>query len=157
MKNSHTTKNSDKDDRNSQNPDADPKSTGPKGTPYDPENPRKESQSDPKDINGKDIEKNLIENDPSQGLETDMDTQKSDETESDSFETLEADQENPVKKEFEIGELGNEELKEDERARDATDGGAPGNYKPSQRKFKALRFNIASSAICHRQWRRQES
>jgi len=49
----------------------DPKSTGPKGNPYDSENPRKEPDSDPKDITGKDIEKDLIENDPSQGFETD--------------------------------------------------------------------------------------
>jgi DNA-binding PadR family transcriptional regulator len=64
-----------------------------------------------------------------------MDTQKSDEAQSGTFETIEPDQDNPVKKEFEIGELGNEELKEDEMTRNETDGGAPGNYKPSQRKF----------------------
>lgn len=47
-----------------------------------------------------------------------MDTQKSDEAENDSFETLEAEKNNPVKKEFEIVRLGNQELQEDERARD---------------------------------------
>jgi hypothetical protein len=36
-------------------------------SPYDPQNPYKEPQSGPKDIRGKDIEKNLIENDPSKG------------------------------------------------------------------------------------------
>ena len=40
-------------------------------TPYDSENPRKESQSGPKEITGKDIEKDLIENDPSKGSQTD--------------------------------------------------------------------------------------
>ena len=64
-----------------------------------------------------------------------MDTEKSNETENESFETIEPEKDNPVKREFEIGELGNEELRENERARDETDGGAPGNYKPSQRKF----------------------
>ncbi|PIF34511.1 hypothetical protein CLU81_5164 [Flavobacterium sp. 9] len=64
-----------------------------------------------------------------------MDTQKSNEAESAAFQTLEPDPDNPVKKEFEMGELSNEELQEDELTRDATDGGAPGNTKPSQRKF----------------------
>ncbi|QSB25283.1 hypothetical protein [Flavobacterium sp. CLA17] len=65
-----------------------------------------------------------------------MDTQKSNEAESDTFETIEPDQDNPVKKEFEIGQLGNEELKEDERARDASRHGASRNTKPSGRKLK---------------------
>jgi len=70
----------------------------------------------PKDITDKDIEKDLIENDPLKGAQTDMDTQKSDEDENDSFETIEPDQDNSVEREFEIGELGNEELKNDELA-----------------------------------------
>ena len=50
-------------------------------SPYDPQNPYKEPQSGPIDIPVKDIEKNLIENDPSKGSQSDMDTQKSDEAE----------------------------------------------------------------------------
>gem|GEM_PF-2318016 len=83
-------------------------------SPYDPQNPYKEPQSGPKDIRGKDIEKDLIENDPSKGSQTDMDTNKSDEAESAPFETIASDKDNPVKKEFEFGQLGNDELKEDE-------------------------------------------
>jgi len=71
MKNSPTAKNYDHEDRNSQNQIKDPKSTGPKSNPYDPENPYKEPQSDSKDITGKDIEKDLIENAPSEGSQTD--------------------------------------------------------------------------------------
>jgi len=134
MKNSHTTKNYDKDNRNSQNPNSNPKSTDPDSNPYDSENLDHESDSKSKDITEKEIEKDLTENDPSNGFETDMDTNKGDEAENDSFETIEPDQDNPVEKEFEIGQLGNQELKEDESTRDETDG-APGNQKPSQRKF----------------------
>jgi hypothetical protein len=82
----------------------------------------------------KDIEKDLIENAPLKGSQTDMDTQRSNETESTTFETIAPEKDNPVRKEFEIGELGNKELQEDESTRDET-GGAPGNTKPSQRKF----------------------
>ena len=64
-----------------------------------------------------------------------MDTQKSNEAQNDSFETITPEKENPVRKEFEIGQLGREELKEDELTRDETGQGAPGNTKPSQRKF----------------------
>jgi hypothetical protein len=78
----------------------------------------------------KDIQKDLIENDPSKGSQTDMDTQKDDEDENDSFETIAPEKDNPVRKEFKIGELGNQELKKDERARDES-----GNNKPSQRQF----------------------
>jgi hypothetical protein len=67
-------------------------------SPYDPQNPYKKPQSDPKDITGKDIEKDLIENDPLKGAQTDMDTQKSNEAENDSFETIEPEKDNPVKK-----------------------------------------------------------
>jgi hypothetical protein len=54
----------------------------------------------------KDIEKDLIENDPSKGPQTDMDTNKNNEDEDDSFETIAPEKDNPVRKEFEIGELG---------------------------------------------------
>ena len=43
-----------------------------------------------------------------------MDTQKSDEAENDSFETIPPEKDNPVQREFEIGQLGNNELQEDE-------------------------------------------
>ncbi|MDX6183953.1 hypothetical protein SGQ44_17110 [Flavobacterium sp. Fl-77] len=83
----------------------------------------------------KDIEKDLIENAPSKGSQTDMDTEKSDEDESDSFETIAPEKDNPGRKEFEIGELGNQELQEDKCTRDASGHGALGNTKPCQRKF----------------------
>jgi hypothetical protein len=57
------------------------------------------------------------------------------EPESATFETIAPEKDNPVRKEFEIGQLGNDELKDDERARDETGDGAPGNTEPSQRKF----------------------
>ncbi|MBW1655921.1 hypothetical protein K6T82_03455 [Flavobacterium sp. 17A] len=103
--------------------------------PYDSENLDNESDSGSKDITEKDIEEDLINNDPSEGFETDIDAPQSDETQNGGFETIEPDHDNPVNKEFEIGELGNEELKEDERVRDETDNGAVHNYRPSQRKF----------------------
>jgi len=103
-------------------------------SPYDPQHPYKKPQSGPKDITGKDIEKNLTENDPLKGFQTDIDNQNSDEAENDSFETIAPEKDNPVRKEFEIGEPGNQELQEDERARDETDD-APCNIKPYQRKF----------------------
>ena len=83
----------------------------------------------------KDIEKDLIENDPSKGSQTDRNTQNSDEAQSDNFETIEPQKDNHARKEFEIGELGNQELHEDEITRNKTAHGAPGNHKPSQRKF----------------------
>jgi len=49
-----------------------------------------------------------------------MDTEKNNEAENDCFETIEPDQNNPVKREFEIGQLGREDLKEDELTRDDT-------------------------------------
>ena len=88
-----------------------------------------------KDITGKFIEKDLIENAPSEGFETDIDTQKSDKAENDSFETIAPEKDNPARREFEIGQLGREELQEDELKRDASHNGATGNTKPSQRKF----------------------
>jgi len=110
-------------------------STNEISNPYDSENLDNESDSESKDITEKDIEEDLINNDPSEGFETDIDTSGSDDPENGGFETIETDQDNPVNKEFEIGELGNEELKEDEITRDETGRGAHGNYKPSQRKF----------------------
>jgi len=56
-----------------------------------------------------------------------MDTQKRDEDESNTFVTIAPEKDNTVKKEFEIGKLGNEELKEDEIIRDVSG--------PSQQKF----------------------
>lgn len=101
---------------------------------YDSENLDNESDSKSKDITEQDIELDLINYDPSEGFETDI-TAEGDKTESGTFETIEPDQDNPVNKEFEIGELGNEELKEDEITRDETGNGALRNNKPSQRKF----------------------
>lgn len=135
MTNSDTPENYPQDDRNFQNANTDLKSTGPKSNPYDSENLDHESDSASKDITEKDIEEDLIENDPSEGFETDIDTPASNEAESDKFQTIEPGQDNPVQKEFEIGGLGNEELKEDELTRDETGDGALHNYKPSQRKF----------------------
>ena len=106
------------------------KSSDPDSNRYDSENLDHESDSESKDITQKEIEEDLIHNDPSEGFETDIDT-----AESESFETIEPGQDNPVHKEFEIGELGNEELREDELTRDETGNSAVHNYKPSQRKF----------------------
>ena len=47
----------------------------------------------------------------------DMNTQKSDEAQNDPFETIEPEKDNPVVREFEIGQLGQKELQGDERAR----------------------------------------
>lgn len=134
---SHTKQNNPQDEKNFQNPHkgskgqqkASPSShpiTGNAGpdyaddlsleensSPYDSENLDKESGPQPKDITGKDIENDFLENDPSEGFETDIDTQNSSEAQSGSFEIIEPDQNNPVSREFEIGQLGNEELKED--------------------------------------------
>jgi len=160
MATSDTTKNYRQDDQNFQNPDkgskADQKTSTPSAhpitdnaepdyaddlsleensNPYDSENLDQESDPKSKDITEKDIEKDLMDNDPSEGFETDIDTQNSNETESGSFETIAPEKDNPVNKEFEIGQLGNEDLQEDEITRDATGNGAPGHDKPSQRKF----------------------
>ena len=64
-----------------------------------------------------------------------MDTQKSNEAENNSFETIAPEKDDPVRKEFEIGQLGNQELKEDEITRDESRNGSAGIIKPSQRKF----------------------
>jgi len=79
-------------------------------SPYEQQNPYKEPQSGTKDITGKNIEKDLIDNDSLKGFETDVDTQKSDKAQSDSFETIEPEKDNPVRREFEIGKLGREKL-----------------------------------------------
>ena len=63
-----------------------------------------------------------------------MDIQESNEAQSATFETIELDQDNSVEREFEIGQLGQEQLQQDESTRDEM-GGAPGNTKASQRKF----------------------
>lgn len=65
-----------------------------------------------------------------------MDTQKSDEAKSNTFETTAPEKENPVKREFEIGQLSQEELQEDEITRNETGHSAPDSTKPSQRKFE---------------------
>lgn len=41
-----------------------------------------------------------------------MDTKKSNEAQNDSFETLAPQKDNPVEREFEIGQLGRDKLKE---------------------------------------------
>jgi len=87
-------------------------------SPYDPQHPYKEPQSGPKDIRGKDIEKDLIENDPSKGYQTDIDTNKGDEAENDFFETIAHEKDKTVNREFEIGQLGNEQLREDRQSDD---------------------------------------
>jgi hypothetical protein len=122
------------DMQDSEIPNSALQSSDPNGNPYDSENLDHESDSESKDITEKDIEEDLINNDPSEGFETEIDTSGSDEAESDSFKTIEPDQDNPVNREFEIGQLGNEELREDERTRDET-GNAAYHNKPSQRKF----------------------
>ena len=60
---------------------------------------------------------------------------KSNEAQNDSFETIAPEKDNHIKKEFEIGQLGNQELQEDEITRNETGQIAPGNTKPFQRKF----------------------
>jgi len=81
------------------------------------------------------------------GFETDMDNQRSDEDENDSFEeTIAPEKENRVRKEFEIGQLGNEQLQEDESTRDETSA-APGNSKPSQKNFNAFRSTPVKTVI----------
>lgn len=160
MATSDTKQNNPQDDQNFQNPDkgskGQQKASSPASRPitgsagpdygsdlgtdensnqYDSENLDNEPGSQSKDITGKDIEKHLIEHDPSGVFETDIDNQNSSEAESSSFETIEPEKDNPVKKEFEIGQPGNQELRKDERARDKSGNIAPGHDKPSRRKF----------------------
>ena len=120
---------------NTEPADADDLSTSEISNPYDSENLDNESDSESKDITEKDIEEDLIENDPSEGFETDIGTAGNKERENGAFQTIEPDLDNPINREFEIEQLGNEELKEDEIIRNATGNGAPGRNKPSQRKF----------------------
>lgn len=114
---------------------SDPQNSEEDSNPYDSENLDNEPDSGSKDITEKDIEEDLINNDPSEGFETDIDAPQSAETQNGGFETIEPDHDNPVNKEFEIGELSNQELKEVERVRDEKANGAVHNYRPSQRKF----------------------
>ncbi|UFH37716.1 hypothetical protein LNP22_13340 [Flavobacterium flavipigmentatum] len=60
--------------------------------------PVRNPKSSPKDITAKDIEKEPIENAPSEGSQTDKNTQKDDEAESDKFQTIEPGEDNPVQK-----------------------------------------------------------
>ena len=135
MKNQDTPQNTPQEKGNPQNQNRSPKSNNENTNPYDSENLDQESDSPSKDITEKDIEKDLMENDPSEGFETDIDTQKRDEEQNDSFETIDPDDGNPVRKEFEIGQLGSEELQQDELARDESEGGPARFHKPSERKF----------------------
>lgn len=142
MKNSHTHKNSSPEGADLQNAQKDrraaekgPKNSNPDTNPYDSENLDRESDAASKDLTEKDIEKDLKENDPSEGFETDIDKPKGSEAKSDAFETIQPDDGNPVNKEFAIGELGNEEIKEDEQTRDESDGGPAPFSKPSDRRF----------------------
>jgi hypothetical protein len=135
MKNSDTPENNSQDDRNLKNANSKGKSSDENRNSDDSENLDNETDSASKDITEQDLENDLLHNDPSEGFETDMDAEKDNEPESEPFETIEPDQDNPVNKEFEIGELGNEELKEDELTRDETGDGKLHNNKPSQRKF----------------------
>jgi hypothetical protein len=135
MTNSATPENYPQDEKNFQNANTDPKSSDPNSNPYDLENLDNESESESNDITEKDNQEDLREKDSSGRFETDMDTQGSDEPEGATFETIEPKKDNPVNKEFEIGNLGNEQLKEDELTRNETGDSALHNTKPSQRKF----------------------
>lgn len=135
MTNSDRSKNSSQEQQNFQNTTTGSKNSNAKSNPNDSENLDQKLHSASKDINEKEIEKDLIENDPSEGYETHIDNSASSKVESDSFETIEPDQDNPIGKEFEIGQLGTKELLEDERAGDESEHVAPGHDKPSQRKF----------------------
>jgi hypothetical protein len=135
MKNSHTPQNPSQDKGNSQNQNTHPKNSEPNSNPYDSENLDKESDAESKDITEKDIERDFVENDPSEGFETDINKPKSSGYDADAFEMTASDRDNPINKEFEIGELGNQELQEDELARDESDGSPARFRKPSERKF----------------------
>lgn len=140
MKNAHTPENPEKDPKDFQNKDNAQKNKGrkseaPQSSKYDSENLDNETDSSSKDITEQDIEKDLISNDPSEGFETDIGKAQGGEKDSDAFEMTRSDKDNPLNKEFEIGQLGNEELKKDERSRDKTDNDAVHFHKPSERKF----------------------
>lgn len=135
MKNSDTPKNPPQDKGNPQNQAAGPKSNNPDTNPYDSENLDNESDARSKDITEKDIEKDLMEHDPSEGFETDIDKPRDSGDQNDAFETIDPDDGNPVRREFEIGQLGSEELQQDEQVKDESEGGPARFYKPSERKF----------------------
>jgi hypothetical protein len=95
MKNQDTPKSPPQDKGNSQNQNQGSEYSNPRTNPYDSENLDRESDAGSKDITEKDIEKNLIENDPSQGFETDIDNDKNNQHQSDAFETIQPDKDNP--------------------------------------------------------------
>jgi hypothetical protein len=74
-----------------------------------------------------------------------MGIKKSDETENDPFKTIAPEKDNPARKEFEIRPPGNQELKEDERARDESRHIRPCGMLPfigeSQQKKKTIYTN----------------
>ncbi|GGF28130.1 hypothetical protein [Flavobacterium limi] len=135
MKNSDTPQSPSQNNGNSQNQGKDPKNSDMNRSPYDSENLDKESNAGSKDITEKDTQKDLLENDPSQGFETDVDKPESSGDENDAFEMTWSDRDNPINKEFQIGQLGNEELQQDELTRDESEGGHAPFHKPSERKF----------------------
>jgi len=106
MMHSDTPENYAQDDKNFQNAKTDPKSN-----PYDSENLDNESESELKDITEKDIEENLLHNDPSEGFETEVDTHKSYETESDHFKTIDPEKIIPSKRNSKLGNLAMRSLK----------------------------------------------
>lgn len=135
MKNPDTPQSPSQGKGNSQNQNKNPKNSDLNTSPYDSENLDHESDASSKDITEKDIEKDLIENDPSEGFETDIDSGKSSGEQDDVFEMTQSEKENPVNKEFQIGQLGSEELQDDEQARDETTDDSVHFHKPSGRKF----------------------
>ena len=67
-------------------------STDQTSNPYDSDNFIKESESESKDINEKDTQEDLKDNDPSEGIEIQTDTPKDDEFESGQFQRSGLDQ-----------------------------------------------------------------
>lgn len=82
--------------------------------PYDSENLDNESDSQSKDITEQDIEKDLKNNDPSEGFETDIDNRGSN-----GSETIEPDQHTPAGREFEAGQHSSQQIINDELRGDA--------------------------------------
>ena len=93
----------------------------------------------------KDIEKDLIENNPLKGSQTDIDTKRSDEAQSDSLETIAPEMDNPVQREFKIGQLGQEEIKEDELTVEETGHGFLYKFRPSV--FKKPKPNPSKNCL----------
>ena len=54
------------------------------------------------------------------------------------LKTIAPQKDNPARREFEIGQLGNDDLKENEITRDETGNGAPGYTKLPNENFNAL-------------------